>query len=193
MFPTAVFSDSLAREWKDNTARFWIIRSGLRSYIIAKMLAAAMGGFVCIFLAFSLVSFFAHFLAPWFTGRLESCPYSQLMEQGRLLEGFLLALADMGISGAISAVFGMAASSFILNPFTAMAAPLVLILTFSRIAEAAHLPERMNPAQWLCLPNVFPEPTPLVMILLRIGVLIVIMTVLTVITLHQMERRLRNE
>ena len=194
ILPAVVFSDSLASEWENQAVKYWVIRSGIRKYALSKMTAAGAAGFACLFLAFGIMILIGGLFGPWYTAGLGgSVPYAKLLEQGQIFQGYLMILLDKGLSGAVTAVLGMAASTYITNSFCAVSAPLVIVLTASRLAEFFHIPYAWEPVSFfLSLHPQEPVPAPVVTLLIKAGISLMLLLILTVIAVHQMERRIED-
>ncbi len=71
------------------------------------------------------------------------------MEEGETYLGLFLFSIDMAFSGAISAAFGMLASTIFMTVYTSAASVIIFVLVASRIVEDLHLPAFLNPGLWM--------------------------------------------
>ena len=149
LLPTLVFSASAAEEMDNHAAFFWTIRTGIVEYTAAKILAAAIAGFMTVLLGFALYIGGLRIFLPAFVSGCSTSPYELMMKSGSVGKGLLLFAVDIALSGAVTACFGMVCSFFIMSRYTAVAAPVMLYLTFSRLADAMKLPEYLNAAWWM--------------------------------------------
>ena len=150
ILPAIAYSDTAASEWENRASNYWIIRSGIVNYIIPKMVTAMLAGFLCVFIGYALYVLISSVWFPVYLYDGVIWQYETPMKQGRYLVGYLLALTDLGISGAVSAATGMTFSILLKSRFAAVTAPLVILLALIRITEG-FLPEWMNPAAWMAL------------------------------------------
>ena len=187
---TLVYSHTIASEWQNKALQQWIIRTGIRPYIAGKMCAAAVGGFLCVFMGFILMITFSHIFGISFRSCTTSS-YDVMMSQGKITLGFLLFSIDYGFSGAVTAVTGMTASAFIMTPYAAVAAPMVLFLALSRLTEGLKLPEVFNPLFWMH--DIMSGTNAWHDVAYKGSVSLIVIILLTIICIKQMERRLQNE
>ena len=149
LLPALVFSASAVEEMDNHASFFWTIRTGIAEYTAAKILAAAIAGFMTVFLGFALYIGGLRLFLPAFIKSCSTSPYDMMMETGAVGKGLTLFTVDIALSGAVTSCFGMVCSFFIMSRYTAIAAPIMLYLTFSRVADALKLPEYLNAAFWM--------------------------------------------
>ena len=148
MLPAASFSDTFAQEWESHEAFLYMIRSGVVPYCVSKLIAAALVGFFCVFLGFGLTMLIFRGMGyAWFIPGIGGggTAYEPMMEQGKIVAGYLLTLTDLSFSGALVAVLGMVVSMFVPNAFAAIASPLILVFTMNILFNLLRLPAQINP------------------------------------------------
>ncbi len=149
LLPTMVFSASAAEEIENHSMRFWAIRSGIIPYTVSKIIAASIAGFLAVFIGIFIYIGILRFFLPFYIMENSTSPYEMMIESGAHIRGLLLFTIDIALSGAVTACFGMVCSFFIISRYTAVAAPMMLFLTLSRVTDALRLPEYLNAAFWM--------------------------------------------
>ena len=147
--PPMVFSYSLTEEWNNHVSELWIIRNGIRNYTLSKFMTCAVGGFLCVFLGMVFLFLGLNLFLPEFARSDGNNIYEMVFLHGKRLSGYLLFLTDNGLSGAVSAVFGMLCSTFIMSPLTAVTAPLCVDMALSLLRSLFKLPELFDPMIWM--------------------------------------------
>ncbi len=150
--PAFVFSPALATDWQSGTTRYWIIRTGSDSYTLSKMFASAVAGFLTHFIATTLLMTVLAFKLPLFVKSSTTEIYEDLMQEGYALSGIILYIADRSLKAVVAAEIGMVVSVFFTHPYVAIAAPLGVILTGSRLFYKFHAPAVLDLAYWDVMP-----------------------------------------
>lgn len=193
--PALVFSYTIAIEIASKADRFWVIRSGVRQYTLSKMLASAAGGFLCIFLGFLILVGICALKYPLFLKHHGTDAYGYMMEEGKVAAGFLMYLIDLSFSGAVTAAVGTAAGIFIPSPFASVAAPIVIFLSISRLADGLRLPVWFNAANWMKPNDITSDLTGASAgkaLLLKITVCCIVILIASALGIWKMERRVIN-
>ena len=147
--PSFVFSSAIAMDWQDKATRYWIIRIGSDRYTVSKLLACAIAGFLAHFIAALLLIVILSAKFPLYIQGSSTEVYERtLMQNGRPLIGMLLFIADRSMQAVIAAEIGMVISVFFTHPYVAVAAPLGIILTMSRLIYKYKLPSVIDMLNW---------------------------------------------
>ena len=131
--PAMVCSDAFLEDTRDGYLRLAVQRSGLRAYLWAKTIAAALAGFLVMVLSSAL------FILLLRIGRPVD-EYSDILNVADIVEGsyaqlvydrkswlyLLMNVLQQGISGAFYACMALACSAFIDNIFVVIASPILL-------------------------------------------------------------------
>ncbi len=153
VIPAFSFAPSLAMEWQSGASRLWIIRTGSDRYTISKILGCAVSGFLTHFVATVLLMVVLSAKLPLYIKSSTTELYEiTLMQNGHPLTGMILFIADRSLKAVIAAEIGMVASVFFIHPYVAIAAPLGIILTMSRLIYKYNLPFVLDIAWWNSLP-----------------------------------------
>ena len=190
LLPTLVFSASAVEEMDNHTIFFWMIRTGVAEYTAAKIITAAIAGFMTVFLGIILYMGGLRIFFPAFIQECSTSPYDMMMKSGAVGKGLLLFTVDIALSGAVTSCFGMVCSFFIMSRYTAIAAPIMLYLTFSRVADALKLPEYLNAAWWMHQVEIAPDAETAV--LRKTIVILSLILVIGVAGVYRVYRRYRN-
>ena len=191
---TFVFSHTIVSEWENKYIQLNMIRSGILPYTLSKFLAAAIGGFFCVFFGMSLFCLISYLIFPQVTMITSDDAYNAMILEGKVLQGFLLFIIDMSFSGTVTAVFGMTASVFVMTPYTAVSAPVAFFLIGSRIAESLKLPDEFNPMYWMhAVVSSFDSSLAAKGVLQKGAACITAVMVMTILACHQMLKKVKNE
>lgn len=185
--PPMVFAYTLAEEWENKAADYYVIRSGLRKYVFSKYAAAAAGGFICMFIGMGLFTVMCCALLPPYMNSSNSTIYDAMMGEGKIIKGYFLFVTDHALSGAAAAVIGMTVSAFIMTPLTGVVAPLCVEISFSLLSYIIRLPSVMDPNTWVRLYN---GETVSGLLTQRVLPVLIAMIVLILIGEKRMERRM---
>ena len=185
--PPMVFAYTLAEEWENKAADYYVIRSGLRKYVFSKYAAAAAGGFLCLFIGMGLFAAACCIMLPPFIHSNNSSIYDTMMGEGTILKGYLLFIIDQALSGAVTAVIGMTVSTYIMTPLTGVVAPLCVEISFSLLSYIIRLPSVMDPNTWV---RIYNGEAVSGLLTQRVLPVLIAMIVMTLIGEKRMERRL---
>lgn len=134
ILPTMPFAMTLQLDWENHAVPYWVIRSGVGVYTVAKLLASALAGFITVSNGLILVILSLRIAQyPWFVLAVGDTGYESLMMSGNVLGGYAGYVLHYALSGAIVGMFGMFVTVYVPNPYAAIAAPLSLHLTLSRL------------------------------------------------------------
>ncbi len=132
VLPTLPFAMSLMRDWDSHAVPYWALRQGVCVYTTAKLLVCALSGCLTVGLGLILFVLVNGSFMPWFLS-CSSCDYEMLFVQGHIFLGWFGYILHMALSGALTAALGMFMSILVPNRFVAVAAPLAIHLTVTRI------------------------------------------------------------
>lgn len=191
LMPTFAFSPKIADDYYSHAVSYWIIRTGITRYTVSKIIACAAAGFITHFLGTVILFLFLFLKLPLYGENQESVIYAlDWMNKGQVIWGFLGFMTDKAIGAALVAALGMVVSIFFIHPYVAVASPLVVMLTMSRIVYIFHLPEYLNPPFWTHVLST--ANSALEAILTKIILLIVMIIVFCIIGTTGMKRRVSN-
>lgn len=140
VFPTLALSTTFATDWNEASFRPWMIRTGIRAYVWAKILVCAISGFVATFLGIALFVVVFSFARPLFLKVQAFNAYSGLLQLGRVYSYLLLFITHISLSSSIFAVLALFASAYFQNSYTAVAMPVVIYMFAVRLSEAVRPP-----------------------------------------------------
>lgn len=191
ILPLLPFATSLASEWEERAAGFWIIRSGVRSYVVCKVLAGALSGFLVTFFGVLLYALLLSFKLPFFSRITTGDAYVPLLEAGMPVRYLLVYNSHLSLSSTLFAVAAIWVSAFIPNRFTAIAAPAVLYFTLFRLTRFWEIPPYLNLA--VLIEGAYPVGSPLTSFLIKLGTVSVLCVLMCVSTVGQIRRRVLHD
>ncbi|MCM1065567.1 MAG: hypothetical protein NC420_14080 [Eubacterium sp.] len=191
VFPVFAYGMSYALEWEQKVQRFLLIRSGVTEYMISKLTACFLSGFLTVFLGLAVFIVLWCPFYPLYDHPISSFRYEELMLEGKILEGYLYYMVHQGITGGISAVCGAWISTIRPNQFAAASAPLVLYFCLLRVAEGLAIPEALKPLYWEA--DIYDGSTAGETLLIKIGISAVLCVVMGFCALINAKRRLLRE
>lgn len=145
IFPYAL---TYVKEWNERATSFRIIRTGVCSYMVTKLIATAVAGFLAVFLGILLYVAIQRIFLPW--GALNQnlgIPYGEGVQS--VLLYFLLVASHKGASGMLVAVCALWISGYISNVYAAVIGPSVLYWLCLRLEPLISLPIILSPTYWL--------------------------------------------
>lgn len=149
LLPCFAFSKKIASDWNSRVTQYWIIRTGVERYTISKILVCAISGFITHFLG--TICFVLYYL-PNMKAYVDSYGTNiyavDWMNKGYIVLGYFGFITDKSIGAAIVASLGMIVSIFFTHSYVAVASPLIVMLTISRLVYILNLPEYLNPSYW---------------------------------------------
>jgi len=161
ILPAIPFSMTLAQDMEAHATPYWLIRGGVRTYVLCKLLASALAGALTIGLGWVFFIFANSFSVPMF-GTGTACEYDVLFQSGRIAAGWLYYILHFALSGALIGMFSTFLTIFISNPIAAVAMPLSIFLTLVRLVNGlASDMESYSiwyPYSWIS--NIHHAPTP---------------------------------
>ena len=161
ILPVIPFSMTLAQDMEAHATPYWLVRGGVRSYVLCKLIVSALAGALTIGLGWVLFIFANCFSVPMF-GTGTACEYDALFQSGRIAAGWLYYILHFALSGALVGMFSTFLTIFISNPVAAVAMPLSIFLTLVRLANglASDMDSHsiLYPYSWIS--NIHHAPTP---------------------------------
>lgn len=133
LLPTIPFSTTLATDWNSRATPYWVIRCGINRYTCAKLLSAAVSGFLVVFFGLLLLILILGISMPWYSSDMLMNCYDSLFQKNAPFLAWLCFLTHYGMSGAIIGMLGMFLTIYINDAFVAVCAPLSLFLLLTRI------------------------------------------------------------
>ena len=191
IFPVLPFALSYAMEKEAHADRFLCIRSGVLPYAISKLLVAAITGFLTLFCGMFL------FVAVYLPSRSllteihAGGVYMEWAAEGHEWGGFILALIHYSLSGMITAVCAIWASSLVANKYVAAATPTILYATILRFSSQADVFAAWNPLYWIA--GIHYAETVGETFLIKVITTLVLCTLMGVFTCINIQRRFVNE
>lgn len=144
VIPLLPFATTFASEWEERATGFWLIRSGVRTYSICKVVASALSATLTTFAGILLYALVLLFKLPLFSVISTGDAYVSLLEANQPVKYLLYSAAHLSLSSSLFAVAALWISTFIPNRFTALAAPAVLYFVVYRLIRFWDLPLYLN-------------------------------------------------
>ncbi len=193
LLPVFAFSSQIAADWQTHATPYWIIRTGVVRYTVSKMIASAISGFLTHFLGvLILILYFAPSM-PLFLQDHTTTIYSlDWMRKGYVIRGFIGFMIDKSIAAALVAALGMMVSVYFIHPYVAIASPIAVLLTLSRLTYKFRfgLFGILNPSYWTN--TIDTADSAAEALLAKMILLIVMMTLFTIIGVAGMKRRVAH-
>ena len=203
VLPIIPFSLSFAFEWHEKAIYFHTIRSGLRLYTISKLVVSCISGFLVLFFGITASIPFLKILAPQlpFSDPVylsDDFFWSSLLAEGHAVSGFLIFIVYYSLAGCLTSVSGLCFSTYIPNPFAALAAPMALYYTLMRIDFLSSAEgwlrlsklDFLSPAYWINVP--YHTDSWLLGIGIKFVVILLLSILLGIVTIKQIKRRVLN-
>ena len=146
ILPILPYALSFVKEWNDRATHFWIIRTGTRSYMIAKVSAAAAGGFLTVFLGILLYAGMQRFFLPWGEPGDYGGTYSEVQSVSLYV---LLIASHKGASGMLVAVCALWVSCYFSNTYVALIGPNAIYWLLLRIETILPVPDLLRITYWI--------------------------------------------
>lgn len=140
IFPYAL---SLIREWNEHATPFWMIRTGVTAYTVAKLVAVALSGFLTVFLGMLLYIAVQRVFLPWGDITNTFSRYNEASDS--IFIYFLLVASHKGASAMLVAVCALWITTYFSSAYAAIIAPNALYWIVMRIFSYIPLPEILNP------------------------------------------------
>ena len=140
IFPYAL---SLIQEWNEHATPFWMIRTGVTAYTVAKLVAVALSGFLTVFLGMILYIVVQHIFLPWGDMTNTFSRYNEASDS--IFIYFLLVASHKGASAMLVAVCALWITTYFSSAYAAIIAPNALYWIVMRIFSYIPLPEILNP------------------------------------------------
>ncbi len=192
ILPLLSYGLSYAGEWNGGMDRLLIVRAGRGRYILSKILACAVSGFLTVFCGMLLLIVMLGTTHPLY--RSGYChtyiTYGQMIAEGRVFQGYFLYLIHWGLSGALTAVCALWVSAWRTNGLLAATAPFLLYFTATRICSRITLPGWLDPVYWYAVYNVGTAGKTLA---IRMAVVFLLCGAMGLAAAYHINRRLRNE
>lgn len=146
ILPILPYALSFVKEWNDRATHFWIIRTGTRPYMTAKLIAAAMAGFLTVFLGILLYAGMQRFFLPWGEPGDYGGTYGGMQSVALYL---LLFVSHKGASGMLVAVCALWVSCYFSNTYVALIGPNAIYWFLLRIQTLLPVPDLMSVTYWI--------------------------------------------
>lgn len=189
ILPLFPFSLSYAEEHNEKNLSFWVIRAGVKSYIMTKYIAAVLSGMLSyvvgtllFILACSLRTSLFYHISSWNA-------YVSLLENGQIMLYLVVILIHFSFSAAIFCGLTMCVSVWFSNRFAAVILPMVVYFMIGRMM--ANMPWYFTIIG--LIEGVVDAGTVGLSLLVKGAVSLVLLTVMAGIVLDGAERRMRNE
>ena len=191
IFPLLPFSLSYADERNERVLPFWIVRIGIKSYMCEKFIVSVLSGMLAYMGGMLLYLLFACLQFPFHVGGSSAVDaYSEWLEQGKPFLYFFISVFHYSFSAAIFCGLAVCLSVYIPNRFAVIMLPILIYLLLVRIGE-------FNYFSWLrpgsLIESITDAGTPLLSLLVKIGISCLILLFFCCLTLEQAERRLKHE
>lgn len=192
VLPLLPFAMSFAMEWEERSAGFWMIRTGIRNYALSKVLVSAITGILATFSGILLYAILLLVKLPLYNDLNSSGdPYAPLLEAGMPVTYLLSYALHMSLSSALFAVAALWISAYFPNPFSTLAAPIVLYFILFRLTRTWGIPEFLS-LVWI-VEGPYHAGSPLLSLLLKLGTVIVLCLLMGYGTVVQIRRRVQYD
>lgn len=186
VLPTLPFSTTFASEWNERSFRFWMIRTGVRVYTCAKIVACAVSGFLVTFLGLMIFIAFFSLFHPIFISVQTYNAYSVFLVNSKYYSYLFLLVTHISLSSSIFAVLSLYVSSFFQNCFTTVAMPVVTYMAALRLSEIINPPAFLDLS--VIIETAYNAGSPLKSIVLKL-----VLTIGSILILGQLtSRRIRK-
>jgi hypothetical protein len=145
ILPILPYGMSLAADTEERAGTFWLIRTGVPRYVLAKIIAAAASGFLVIIFGIALFVFAFSMYLPLFVTASSGDAYAVLLDKGRVFTYLSYLSAHYGLTAILFACLAITLSAYVVNKYIVLAAPIVIYLFLLRITTYIPLPEFLRP------------------------------------------------
>ncbi|WP_238187615.1 hypothetical protein [Paenibacillus sp. L3-i20] len=191
ILPLLPFATTFASEWEERAASFWIVRSGVHCYAIAKVFVSAISGILVTFAGITLYALLLLTKLPFFTKSMTGDAYAPLLDANMPLLYFFSSAIHLSLSSALFAVAALWISAFIPNRFTAMAFPAVLYFVIFRLTNFWDIPEFLKLSK--IVGETYHAGSPLASFLLKLGTVTVLCLLMGYGSVRQIRRRVQHD
>lgn len=191
--PVIPYAVSLAEEHESNAIKSYIIRTGLKTYTLSKIVASLISGFLTVFITITIFTVvFIFFNDFYIIGTANSGAYDKMVDTGNQFGGWLLYAIHMSLSGSLTAVAALWMSTFIPNKYITIASPLMLFYVSIIVSPAtADMPWILYPVFWL--EGIVFADTVIEQLLPKVCVVVVLTVLMSIGATLNMKRRMQNE
>ena len=141
IFPYALV---YVREWNERATPFWMIRTGVRPYMVAKLIVTAVSAFLAVFLGILLYACTQRLFLPWGSVGQGGIHY----DGDSVAICLLLTASYKGVSAMLVAVCALWVSLYISNVYAALIGPSILYWLALRL-DTFSLPPILSPTYWI--------------------------------------------
>ncbi|MCM8900176.1 hypothetical protein KVG29_02920 [Caldicoprobacter algeriensis] len=191
ILPLFPFATTFATEWQERAVRFWIVRTGIRSYSVSKVLVSAISGFLTAAVGMLVFVFALRTRLPLFVESTTGDPYEPLLLAGKPVQYLCYYITNYSLSAVLFAVAAMWVSTFIPNKFTAVTAPLVLYFVAHRATTGRGIPQYLRIV--VLIEGMYPTGSPHTSLLLNLGIVLILCLMMGYGTVGQIRRRIQND
>lgn len=191
ILPLLPFATTFASEWEERATNFWMIRTGVRSYAVCKILASALSGFLVTFIGMLLCALILLGWLPFFSHITTGDAYVPLLEAGMPVRYLLVSAAHLSLSSALFATAAVWISAYMPNRFTALAGPVVLYFTIYRLTRFWDIPSFLNLGA--LVEGVYHAGTPLASFLVKLATVAVLCVLMGAGIVSQIRRRVLHD
>lgn len=190
VLPILGFGTTFAEEWQQNAINFWVGRVGIVRYALGKALATAISGFLmpmCGFLLFLLLLLpFVPLHRSFQTGN----PYEMVLLNQGPLSFFLIISLHYALGAMMCSMVGLGISTLFPDKFVAVSSPMIIYFFLLIVLPPPKIPEVIWPVY--LVDGIFPMPTPLATILVRIVFVSTVCILTGISSLYLVRRRFEN-
>ena len=187
ILPLFPFCLSYAEEKNGNNLQMWVMRVGIRSYLVGKFLAAVLAGMLVYIMGMFLYMGIGGLYRLDFDGVVEEV-YAGLADQSILLYYFV-ELLHMSFTPAVFCGLSVCISVYLPNRFGTIVLPIALYYLCERMMTVFPWQYRIGSVMEMVLRVGGPITTMLV----KVGVVGVILVLAGILAVRKAERRLRVE
>lgn len=191
LLPLIPYATTFATEWEERATSFWLIRSGVKNYVVSKIIVSAISGFMTTFIAILLYALILLIKLPFFTKIATGDAYVSLLEMGMPIRYLLFSAAHLSLSSALFATVALWVSTYIPNRFTTIVAPIVLYFMLYRLTRFWDLPPYLNLGT--LLEGTYQAGSPLTTMMLKLGIVMVFCIIIGCSTVGQIRRRVQHD
>ena len=191
ILPIFPFALTFAIEWEEHATSFWIIRTGIKPYVLSKVIVSTLSGFMVTGLGIMFFVCIARLNLPLYTQITSGDPYVPLLENGRPLIYLLAYTTHYALSGALAAASALWFSTIFPNRYMTVAAPTMLYFVFNRITAFMDIPGYLKATYWI--EGMYPAGSPEFSLLVKIATVTLICFLMGCGAIKNIERRVLRD
>lgn len=187
IIPLFTFATSFASEWEQRATSFWMIRTGIRTYSVSKIIMTALTGFLVTALGFWLFILLLAIKYPLLSFISTGDAYVGLLEAEAPVKYLLFHITHTSLTSALFAVTALWVSTYIPNTFVTIASPLVIYMIAHRFTSQLEIPEYLKALT--IVETTYDAGSPISTLLLKLVTVVVLCMLMGFMIVRQIRRR----